>query len=161
MERAGDRDRDSCVEHLSLAFSAGYLTHDEFDALHSTAMESRTIKDLETITSDIPSREKLEKRTGIHFPVIPLNSSYVPSILLMLVSLLAAVLVPSWARASQVHISVLHLMLMAGGIAAGGFGLILGVLKTSDVYNYQHKIHGSRWENRQEEIPFGRACKRG
>jgi hypothetical protein len=53
--RASDRDRDRVVEVLSLAFSEGRLSKDEYDDRLGNALSARTYADLDHIVTDLPA----------------------------------------------------------------------------------------------------------
>jgi hypothetical protein len=57
--RASDHDRESTVEVLREAFTAGRLTLDEFDERTTSAYASKTWGDLRTLTEDLPAEPKL------------------------------------------------------------------------------------------------------
>ena len=57
--RASDHDRESTVEVLREAFTAGRLTMDEFDERTTSAYASKTWGDLRTLTEDLPAEPRL------------------------------------------------------------------------------------------------------
>jgi hypothetical protein len=57
--RASDHDRESAVEVLREAFTAGRLTLDEFDERTTSAYASRTWGDLRRLTEDLPAEVTL------------------------------------------------------------------------------------------------------
>jgi hypothetical protein len=52
--RACDADRDRVVEFLSLAYSEGRLSKDEYDDRLAHALSARTYADLDQIVTDLP-----------------------------------------------------------------------------------------------------------
>jgi DUF1707 SHOCT-like domain/Domain of unknown function (DUF4190) len=52
--RACDADRDRVVECLSLAYSEGRLSKDEYDGRLAHALSARTYADLDQIVTDLP-----------------------------------------------------------------------------------------------------------
>jgi len=57
--RASDHDRESAVEVLRDAYTAGRLNLDEFDERTTTAYAAKTWGDLRALTSDLPVAPKL------------------------------------------------------------------------------------------------------
>jgi Domain of unknown function (DUF1707) len=57
--RASDHDRESTVEVLREAYTAGRLDLDEFDERTTAAYASKTWADLRGLTSDLPSEPRL------------------------------------------------------------------------------------------------------
>ena len=57
--RASDHDRESAVEILRDAYTAGRLNLDEFDERTTTAYAAKTWGDLRELTSDLPAEPKL------------------------------------------------------------------------------------------------------
>lgn len=57
--RASDHDRESAVEVLRDAYTAGRLNLDEFDERTTTAYAAKTWGDLRALTSDLPVTPKL------------------------------------------------------------------------------------------------------
>ena len=57
--RASDHDRESTVEVLREAYTAGRLNLDEFDERTTAAYASKTWDDLRELTSDLPAEAKL------------------------------------------------------------------------------------------------------
>ncbi|HEY4702188.1 MAG TPA: DUF1707 domain-containing protein, partial [Streptosporangiaceae bacterium] len=57
--RASDHDRESTVEVLREAYTAGRLDLDEFDERTSAAYASKTWADLRGLTTDLPSEPRL------------------------------------------------------------------------------------------------------
>jgi len=52
--RAADADRDRVVEVLSMAYSEGRLTKDEYDGRLENALSARTYADLDQLVTDLP-----------------------------------------------------------------------------------------------------------
>ncbi len=52
--RAADADRDHVVEVLSMAYSEGRLTKDEYDGRLENALSARTYADLDQLVTDLP-----------------------------------------------------------------------------------------------------------
>jgi Domain of unknown function (DUF1707)/Domain of unknown function (DUF4190) len=52
--RAADADRDSVVEVLSMAYSEGRLSKDEYDGRLENALSARTYADLDQLVTDLP-----------------------------------------------------------------------------------------------------------
>ena len=52
--RAADADRDRVVESLTLAFSEGRLSKDEYDGRVESALSARTYADLDQLVTDLP-----------------------------------------------------------------------------------------------------------
>jgi len=52
--RAADADRDRVVEVLSMGYSEGRLTKDEYDGRLENALSARTYADLDQLVSDLP-----------------------------------------------------------------------------------------------------------
>ena len=52
--RASDADRDRVVEVLSMAYSEGRLTKDEYDGRLENALSARTYADLDQLVTDLP-----------------------------------------------------------------------------------------------------------
>ena len=57
--RASDHDRESAVEVLREAYTAGRLDLDEFDERTTAAYASKTWGDLRELTADLPAEPKL------------------------------------------------------------------------------------------------------
>lgn len=57
--RASDHDRESTVEVLREAYTAGRLNLDEFDERTTAAYASKTWDDLRGLTADLPAEPKL------------------------------------------------------------------------------------------------------
>jgi len=53
--RASDADRDNVVEFLSVAYSEGRLSRDEYDDRLESALSARTYADLDQIVTDLPA----------------------------------------------------------------------------------------------------------
>ena len=53
--RAADADRDRVVECLSMAFSEGRLSKDEYDNRLENALSARTYADLDQLVTDLPA----------------------------------------------------------------------------------------------------------
>ena len=53
--RAADADRDRVVEVLSMAYSEGRLTKDEYDGRLENALSARTYADLDQLVIDLPA----------------------------------------------------------------------------------------------------------
>ena len=100
--RAGDKERDECVEVLRKAYSEGYLSSKEFDERVDSAMSAKYSDDLIPLTLDLPyanskkSSKIVAKNQNFHASNIPvvkqvveipdflLGSAFVVSIPLML-----------------------------------------------------------------------------
>jgi hypothetical protein len=54
MMRAADADRDRVVEVLSMAYSEGRLSKDEYDGRLENALSARTYADLDQLVTDLP-----------------------------------------------------------------------------------------------------------
>jgi hypothetical protein len=52
--RASDADRDRVVEVLSMAYSEGRLSKDEYDGRLQNALSARTYADLDPLVTDLP-----------------------------------------------------------------------------------------------------------
>ena len=55
--RACDADRDRVVEFLSVAYSEGRLSKDEYDGRLENALSARTYADLDQIVTDLPAAQ--------------------------------------------------------------------------------------------------------
>jgi Domain of unknown function (DUF1707)/Domain of unknown function (DUF4190) len=55
--RASDADRDRVVEHLSVAYSEGRLSKDEYDDRVANALSGRTYADLDLLMADLPAAQ--------------------------------------------------------------------------------------------------------
>jgi hypothetical protein len=53
--RAADADRDRVVECLSMAYSEGRLSRDEYDGRLENALSARTYADLDQLVTDLPA----------------------------------------------------------------------------------------------------------
>jgi hypothetical protein len=53
--RAADADRDRVVEFLTMAYSEGRLSKDEYDGRLENALSARTYADLDQIVADLPA----------------------------------------------------------------------------------------------------------
>jgi len=53
--RAADADRDRVVECLSMAYSEGRLSKDEYDGRLENALSARTYADLDQLVTDLPA----------------------------------------------------------------------------------------------------------
>ncbi|HLN66542.1 MAG TPA: DUF1707 and DUF4190 domain-containing protein [Streptosporangiaceae bacterium] len=58
--RASDTDRDRVVELLSVAYSEGRLSKDEYDGRLENAFSARTYADLDQIVTDLPVVRAIE-----------------------------------------------------------------------------------------------------
>jgi Domain of unknown function (DUF1707)/Domain of unknown function (DUF4190) len=66
--RTSDVDRDRVVERLSVAFSEGRLSKDEYDGRLENAFSARTYADLDQIVTDLPAA-----RATVAIPVTRTN----------------------------------------------------------------------------------------
>jgi Domain of unknown function (DUF1707)/Domain of unknown function (DUF4190) len=73
--RACDADRDRVVEFLSLAYSEGRLSKDEYDDRLAHALSARTYGDLDQIVTDLPV-----PRAAVAPPVARINGLAVASL---------------------------------------------------------------------------------
>ena len=55
MMRAADADRDRAVEYLTVAFSEGRLSKDEYDDRVEQALSARTYGELDLLVTDLPA----------------------------------------------------------------------------------------------------------
>ena len=119
--RAADADRDRVVEVLSMAYSEGRLTKDEYDGRLENALSARTYADLDQLVTDLPV-----PRAAAVTPVAGTNGLAIASLACGLVQLVFG---PVTAIPAIVfgHVA-LHQIKRTGGQGAGlAFaGLILG-----------------------------------
>lgn len=119
--RAGDADRDRVVEVLSMAYSEGRLTKDEYDGRLANALSARTYADLDQLVTDLP----VARATAVT-PVAGTNGLAVASLACGLVQLVfgPVTVIPAIVFG---HVA-LHQIKRTGGQGAGlAFaGLILG-----------------------------------
>jgi hypothetical protein len=69
--RASDHDRESTVEVLREAYTAGRLNLDEFDERTSTAYAAKTWGDLRELTADLPHEPRLGADLQSSHPSLP------------------------------------------------------------------------------------------
>jgi hypothetical protein len=119
--RAGDTDRDRVVEVLSMAYSEGRLTKDEYDGRLENALSARTYADLDQLVTDLP----VARATAVT-PVAGTNGLAIASLACGLVQLVFGPLTAIPAIVFG-HVA-LHQIKRTGGQGAGlAFaGLILG-----------------------------------
>jgi Domain of unknown function (DUF1707) len=117
--RASDHDRESAVEILRDAYTAGRLNLDEFDERTTTAYAAKTWGDLRELTSDLPAEPKLgadlqipagtpkivdapapyQSRRPPFIPLLPIAASHAPAMIIPIVLLcILSVRVAGWRR---------------------------------------------------------------
>jgi Domain of unknown function (DUF1707) len=69
--RASDADREAVVATLREAYTAGRLTHDEFDERMAAAYTGRTWGDLRALTVDLPTQPVLGSDVPDRKPQVP------------------------------------------------------------------------------------------
>jgi hypothetical protein len=119
--RAADTDRDRVVEVLSMAYSEGRLSKDEYDGRLENALSARTYADLDQLVTDLP----VARPTAVT-PVAGTNGLAVTSLACGLVQFLFGPLTAIPAIVFG-HVA-LHQIKRTGGQGAGLAlaGLILG-----------------------------------
>jgi hypothetical protein len=79
--RASDTDRDRVVELLSVAYSEGRLSKDEYDGRLENAFSARTYADLDQIVTDLPvARAMVVAPTAAVAPVARVNALAIASL---------------------------------------------------------------------------------
>jgi hypothetical protein len=119
--RAADADRDRVVEVLSMAYSEGRLSKDEYDGRLENALSARTYADLDQLVTDLP----VARATAVT-PVAGTNGLAVASLACGLVQFACGPLTAIPAIVFG-HVA-LHQIKRTGGQGAGLAltGLILG-----------------------------------
>ena len=69
--RASDTDRDRVVELLSVAYSEGRLSKDEYDGRLENAFSARTYADLDQIVTDLPVAREMAVARSPRSPLSP------------------------------------------------------------------------------------------
>jgi hypothetical protein len=116
--RASDHDRESTVEVLREAYTAGRLDLDEFDERTTSAYSSKTWGDLRARTDDLPVEPKLgadlQPVTPKPDPVGPARSqSYRPPFIPLLPIALVWLVIAAAAHTSAVVIPIVMLCLIS------------------------------------------------
>lgn len=117
--RASDHDRESTVEVLREAYTAGRLDLDEFDERTTSAYASKTWGDLRELTSDLPTTPRLGAdlqkpalpKPEIVSPVRP--QSYRPPFIPLLPIALVWLVIAAAAHTSAVVIPIVMLFLIS------------------------------------------------
>lgn len=119
--RASDHDRESTVEVLREAYTAGRLDLDEFDERTSAAYASKTWDDLRGLTTDLPSeprlgadlqtRSALPPKPEIVSPVRP--QGYRPPFIPLLPIALVWLVIAAAAHTSAVIIPIVMLFIIS------------------------------------------------
>jgi hypothetical protein len=118
--RASDHDRESTVEVLREAYTAGRLDLDEFDDRTTAAYASKTWGDLRELTSDLPTAPRLGAdlqsspplpKPEIVSPVRP--QSYRPPFIPLLPIALVWLVIAAAAHTSAVIIPIVMLFLIS------------------------------------------------
>ena len=73
--RAADVDRDRVVESLTMAYSEGRLSKDEYDGRLENALSARTYADLDQVVADLPAA-----RAAVVTPVAKTNGFAIASL---------------------------------------------------------------------------------
>ena len=116
--RASDHDRESAVEVLRDAYTAGRLNLDEFDERTTAAYAARTWGDLRELTSDLPAEPTLGADLRMPAPKpladVPLQyGSRRPPFIPLLPIALVWLIVAAAAHASAVVIPIVLLCLLS------------------------------------------------
>ena len=119
--RASDHDRESTVEVLREAFTAGRLTLDEFDERTTSAYAAKTWDDLRALAEDLPHEPKLGadlQPSGLPLPkpepVTPAQpQSYRPPFIPLLPIALVWLVIAAAAHTSAVVIPIVMLALIS------------------------------------------------
>lgn len=82
--RIGDPERDVTREHLSWAFSNGYVNRGEFDERTDKVNGAKSAQDLKAIVRDLPARPKIDEVVSV---VTKKNKRTVPNVLKIWVGL--------------------------------------------------------------------------
>jgi Domain of unknown function (DUF1707)/Domain of unknown function (DUF4190) len=77
--RASDVDRDHVAERLSVAYSEGRLSKDEYDGRLESAFSARTYADLDQIVADLPAAPP-DSRAGGVSPLADTNGLAIASL---------------------------------------------------------------------------------
>lgn len=116
--RASDHDRESTVEVLREAYTAGRLDLDEFDQRTTTAYASKTWGDLRELTADLPAEPRLGAdlqpslpQPEIVSPVRP--QGYRPPFVPLLPIALVWLVIAAAAHTSAVVIPIVMLFLIS------------------------------------------------
>ena len=125
--RASDHDRESAVEVLRDAYTAGRLNLDEFDERTTAAYAAKTWGDLRELTSDLPAEPTLGADLRMPAPKpladVPLQyGSRRPPFIPLLPIALVWLVVAAAAHASAVVIPIVLLCLLSVRMAAGAAG---------------------------------------
>jgi hypothetical protein len=119
--RASDHDRESTVEVLREAYTAGRLDLDEFDERTTAAYASKTWGDLRELTSDLPSEPRLGADLQASAPPLPKpetvsparTQGYRPPFIPLLPIALVWLVIAAAAHTSAVIIPVVMLLLIS------------------------------------------------
>ena len=116
--RASDHDRESTVEVLREAYTAGRLTLDEFDERTTSAYAAKTWGDLRVLTEDLPHQPKLGADLQPAGPkpdgVVPVRAqSYRPPFIPLLPIALVWLVIAAAAHTSAVVIPIVMLALVS------------------------------------------------
>jgi hypothetical protein len=118
--RASDHDRESTVEVLREAYTAGRLDLDEFDERTSAAYASKTWGDLRELTADLPAEPRLgaDLQTQPSLPKPEIVSparpqSYRPPFIPLLPIALVWLVIAAAAHTSAVVIPIVMLFLIS------------------------------------------------
>src|ERR1700691_4642333 len=120
--RASDHDRESTVEVLREAYTAGRLDLDEFDERTTAAYASKTWDDLRKLFADLPPEPRLgadlQTQPSLPKPAIVSPArpqSYRPPFIPLLPIALVWLVIAAPAHTSAVGIPLGHVFLISGG----------------------------------------------
>jgi hypothetical protein len=116
--RASDHDRESTVEVLREAYTAGRLTLDEFDERTTSAYAAKTWGDLRALTEDLPHEPKLgadlQQAGAKPDAIVPVRAqSYRPPFIPLLPIALVWLVIAAAAHTSAVVIPIVMLALVS------------------------------------------------
>lgn len=123
--RASDHDRESAVEILRDAYTAGLLNLDEFDERTTTAYAAKTWGDLRELTSDLPAEPKLGADLQVTAPKPQLtdapvqNQSRRPPFIPLLPIALVWLVVAAASHAPAMIIPIVLLCILSVRVAGG------------------------------------------
>jgi hypothetical protein len=132
--RACDADRDHVAELLSVAYSEGRLSKDEYDGRLESAFSARTYADLDQIVADLPSARP-DSRAAPVSPLANTNSLAIASLACGLaqfmfgpLATISAIVLGHMARRQIKRTGEQGAGLALAGLVLGWAAVILGIL---------------------------------